>query len=134
VGVDLSEEAIDYANQHYGEKAEFQVGDMSQLPFGDETFDLVVCLEGIEHGPMDVGRRFVSEAARVLVPSGNIIVTSPLPDPNRPVNPHHVHEYTRAELDALLAPFFKNEAQEVFDMSGVMIVYFVGRVNKRKHP
>jgi ubiquinone/menaquinone biosynthesis C-methylase UbiE len=133
VGIDLSEDAIDYAKQHYGEKVKFQVGDMSQLPFADETFDLVLCLEGIEHVPVDIGRRFVRETARVLTPSGNIIVTNPLPDPNRPPNPYHVHEYALDDLDALLKPFFQNEVQEVFDIDGVMIVYYVGRVEKRKY-
>lgn len=134
VGVDLSEDSVVYAKRHYGKQAEFHIADMSQIPFTDETFDLVVCLEGIEHVPISIGHQFVKEAARVLTPSGNIILTNPLPDPNRPPNPYHIHEYTLDELDALLKPYFENEVQEVFDMAGVRIVYYVGRVTKRKYP
>lgn len=126
VGIDLSEEAIDYATQHYSDTAEFQVGDMTQLAFQDESFDLVICLEGIEHVPTEVGRKFVRQAARVLTPSGRIIVTNPLPDPKRQPNPYHIHEYELEELRALLEPFFYTEREEVRDIGGVSIVYYVG--------
>ena len=45
------------------------------LPFGDSTYDTVVCCEGIEH--LEHQYRFARELARVLKPGGNLILTTP---------------------------------------------------------
>ncbi len=51
-------------------------GDLnSGLPFADEAFDYVVCIEGLEH--MDNPRQAIREFARVLRPGGRAIVTVP---------------------------------------------------------
>lgn len=131
VGVDFSQEAIQYAWIHYRDKADFLVGDMRQLPFADESLDLVICLEGIEHVPVEVGKKFLRETVRVLCSSGRIIVTNPLPDPKRPQNPYHVHEYDIGELEAILEPYFREELCQNRDVAGISIVYYVGRVCKR---
>ena len=116
-GVDLSDDAARYAREHYGDKA-------------DESLDLVMCLEGIEHVPVEVGTRFVQEAARVLVSGGRLILTNPLPDPSRPSNPYHVHECTLEEIDGLLDPCFRRERREVRQIGGVSMIYYVGVVRR----
>lgn len=50
-------------------------GDMNHLPFGDQTFDAVVCSEVIEHVPRDAVR--LSEQVRVLTPGGTLILGTP---------------------------------------------------------
>jgi len=130
VGIDVSEEAIEYARSHYGDKAEFMQGDMRKLNLPSESFDLVICAEGIEHVPVDVGEQFVREAARVLTSNGRIIVTSPLPDPKRAANPYHVHEYTLEELEALLKGYFSQELCETYYVQRVPIIYYVGIARK----
>ena len=131
VGVDISQEAIQYAQTHFSDKAEFQVGDMRHLAFADESFDLVVCLEGIEHVAVEVGEQFIREAARVLSGSGRIILTNPLPDRNRPANPYHIHEYELEELDRLVDAWFKTELCKTRHVGGVPTVYYVGQVRER---
>jgi len=50
-------------------------GMMTALPFGDGTFDAVVAAEVVEHIPeLD---RALAEAARVLSPTGRLVVTVP---------------------------------------------------------
>ena len=54
----------------------FTVADMNRpLPFAGDTFDAVVCIEGVEHieRPFD----FVRECYRILRPSGVLIVSTP---------------------------------------------------------
>ena len=52
-----------------------QVDMESQLPFEDDTFDIVICCEGIEHvfSPFHV----FSELARVLKKGGILVITTP---------------------------------------------------------
>lgn len=128
VGVDLSEESIEYARSHYRNKADFVVGNMEHLLFDDRSFDLMICLEGIEHVPVELAERFIQEAARVLSPSGRIILTNPIPDPDRAPNPYHIHEYTQKEFDSLLDPCFKTELCQIRKCENVSIIYYVGQV------
>jgi ubiquinone/menaquinone biosynthesis C-methylase UbiE len=125
VGIDVSLEAVAYARKRFGRKVMFVVGGMDRIPLGAAGCEVVLCLEGIEHVPEDVGAAFVSEAARVLAPGGEIIVTSPLPDPQRAPNPYHVHEYTAEELARLMGSRFEPIRSVIQDVEGVQIVYYV---------
>ncbi len=106
-GVDISEEAIAEARHRYARHATFMVGTMSRLPFNDEAFDLVCCLEGIEHVEPAIGEAFLAEAARVLRPRGMLFLSSPhCRDGCHSGNPYHVKEYQPDELRRLLLPRF----------------------------
>lgn len=51
-------------------------GDLNQrLPFADGAFDYVVCIEGLEH--LENPHQAVREFARVLRPSGRVLITVP---------------------------------------------------------
>jgi SAM-dependent methyltransferase len=107
VGIDVSEEAIDYALARYGGgNVEFVVGDLQQLERGDAEFDAVVAFEVIEHLPHP--NRFVAEARRVLKPDGVLVVSTPRAEPGaaRPDNPFHEQEFTRDEFERLLRVSF----------------------------
>jgi methionine biosynthesis protein MetW len=72
-GVDVSANAIEEART-LGLNAQ-RIDDASRLPFADASFDVVVCVEVLEHlfAPLDA----VREMARVLRPGGLLIVTVP---------------------------------------------------------
>lgn len=58
------------------ERPDFVAADLNQrLPFDDETFDLVTCLEGIEHTLYPT--MLIQELARILKPDGKLIITTP---------------------------------------------------------
>ena len=57
-----------------GDKLTFQVADALNMPFPDDTFDLVWSLESGEHMPDK--KQFVSELCRVLRPGGRLIVVA----------------------------------------------------------
>lgn len=84
-------------------------GDLQRMPFADGAFEVVVNLQTIEHLHDQPG--FVRECARVLRPSGTLVVTTPnrltfSPGRETPLNPFHTRELSPAELRDLLAPEF----------------------------
>lgn len=110
-GVDISREAVEHARRTYEEvpNLTFLEGNAADIPLPDESVDLVVSFETIEHHDRHV--EMISEIRRVLRPDGVLIISSP----NRPVysdkaghhNEFHVKELDFAELDELLRAKFE---------------------------
>jgi SAM-dependent methyltransferase len=104
VGIDLAPEAIAAASERVGEMAEFQVGDVQDMPFDEGSFDLVVCFEVLEH--LEDPEPAITALKDVLREGGLLIVSSPNRGVYPPGNPYHLHEFTLEELrDALTARF-----------------------------
>lgn len=95
----------------------------TSLPFEDATFDVVVVVDLLEH--LEDDRAFVAELRRVLVPGGRLVVNVPRRRTTSLL--HRIRErlgigderhghvrpgYTREELEALLAPEFRVEAED----------------------
>jgi SAM-dependent methyltransferase len=82
MGVDIHEQGVANAKSlahEYGLNArvQFQQADASQpLPFDDQSFDALICIDSINHLP---GRRQVfQEWHRVVKPGGSILFTDPI--------------------------------------------------------
>lgn len=109
--IDLSEDAVAYARDHYPRRnLNWLVASCAALPIVDHSFDLVVAFEVIEH--LTDWHLLLAEAKRVLAPGGQFIVSTPnktyyaesrkLSGPN----PFHEHEFKYEEFrDALTAVF-----------------------------
>lgn len=68
-GVDISEESLDVARKYDStKKVEYIRGDAYELPFDENSFDIVSCLDFLEHveRPQDI----IHEISRVLKPGG----------------------------------------------------------------
>jgi 2-polyprenyl-3-methyl-5-hydroxy-6-metoxy-1,4-benzoquinol methylase len=102
VGVDVDEATIEHARERYG--GEFQVADVTQLPFDAASFDLVVCFETIEH--VADARQVVAELRRVLADDGMLVISTPNPAEYVAENEFHVREYTPDEFSELLEDHF----------------------------
>ncbi|MEW6266376.1 MAG: methyltransferase domain-containing protein [Thermodesulfobacteriota bacterium] len=84
--------------------------DATRLPFQDQSFDLVICCEVLEHIPDH--ERAVRELARVLKPGRDLVVSVPrylpervcwaLSDDYHKANGGHIRIYRTAKLTALL--------------------------------
>lgn len=73
VGLDLSLEATTFCRGHYETaNLEFIQGDALNLPFGNESFDIVINVES-SHCYPDMSQ-FLSEVYRVLKPGGNLFL------------------------------------------------------------
>jgi SAM-dependent methyltransferase len=100
LGVDLSEDAVRYAGEHYGDaRVSFRQSDAMAFR-SDEPFDTIVSLETIEHLPDPAG--FVDNILRLLRPGGMFVASVPT-TPSVDANPHHLHDFTRRKLDRLVA-------------------------------
>ena len=86
---------------------------MAALPFAGERFDVVLCLEGIEHVCRSEACHFLSEARRVLRPGGLLVLTAPcLRDGKHSGNPYHLYEFAVGELEKLVERWFDIESTE----------------------
>lgn len=72
-GVDIDAEAIGYCLER-GLK-DVRLGEAAKLPFADGSFDLVTCLDVVEH--LDDDTAALREMRRVLRPGGHLLVTVP---------------------------------------------------------
>lgn len=76
VGLDASRKMLQIAQEKlrpYRHRASFVQQVADQLPFTDNQFDLVACLEALEFFPSDTAA--LQEMVRVLKPSGTLLVT-----------------------------------------------------------
>jgi len=78
VGVDLNVKSVNYA-KYFSKRSEvkidFLVGDACHLPFANESFDIILCSEVLEHIKDDEGA--IREIERVLKQNGLLILTVP---------------------------------------------------------
>ena len=110
-GIDVSAEAVEYAQTHYGQvNVRFEVGSATEMPFVDASFDLVVAFEVIEH--LENWQQLLTEARRVLAPGGQLVVSTPNKlyyaesrEQSGP-NPFHTHEFEIEEFRGALAEVF----------------------------
>ncbi len=78
VGIDIALPQILYARANYGAPwRKFEVIERGRLPFDAGTFDVVTCIELVEHLPLDEALSLCVEARRVLKPDGLFVVTTP---------------------------------------------------------
>ncbi len=77
VGVDPSQEQLAHARAkaaRRGLSIEFQIGVIEQLPFPDQTFDVVFSTLMMHHLPAPLKRQGLLEIARVLKPGGRLVI------------------------------------------------------------
>jgi SAM-dependent methyltransferase len=96
-GIELDESAAEVAQDRgHGEVV---IGRLEELPYEDGTFDLITCLDVIEHTPDD--RATLRELRRVCKPGGWLLVTVPayqaLWSAHDEAN-HHFRRYSRGML------------------------------------
>ena len=97
VGVDVSPDAVAYANAHYaGPRVRFLASDALRFEDAD-GFDTIVSLETIEHVP-DPTALFAKLAS--LLRAGGRLVASVPTTPSVDLNPHHLHDFDAASFAA----------------------------------
>lgn len=73
VGIDVSDEALRLAKR----LGTVRKGDVTKIPFTDNIFDIVVCLDVLYHRWVEDYRKALSEFYRVLKPGGILLIREP---------------------------------------------------------
>ena len=129
IGVDVSEKAINSAKrQYYKQNIDFQTIDGKKLPFEDNSFDIIISCQVIEH-IVDY-TDYLDEIKRVLKPSGTAFLTTPnayirLDLEMKPWNIFHVREYKHSELKSVLDKYFTSV--KIMGLSAKKHLYLVER-------
>ncbi|TSC88471.1 MAG: methyltransferase type 11 [Microgenomates group bacterium Gr01-1014_5] len=100
-GVDISPEAIKYAQQR---DVQARLASVTELPFKDNTFDLIVSIDVLYHQLVNNDLKAISEFKRVLKPRGVLILKVPAYNwlrGSHDIVVHTKHRYTANELKQL---------------------------------
>ena len=104
IGADLEPGVVDHVARTYarpGGPIEVHACELMSLPLADDTVDLTVSFQVIEHLHDIPG--YLGSLARVTRPGGEVWIATPnrltfTPGSDTPVNPFHTREFTAAEL------------------------------------
>jgi ubiquinone/menaquinone biosynthesis C-methylase UbiE len=126
LGVDISEDAIAFAREHYrAGNLCFEQASCLEIPAEEASFDLVVAFEIIEH--LSDWRAFLGEVRRVLTPSGQFLVSTPnkvyYAEARGELGPNlfHVHEFEYEEFRRELQAVFPNVALYLENHAGAIV-------------
>lgn len=111
LGVDLSSEAVAYANWSYDTPGlRYEVGDVTDLPYEDGSFEAAVSFEVTEH--LERPEALVEEARRLLKDDGIFVTSTPdkqtYSNDRNSVNPHHLKEMYPLEFREILERNFEH--------------------------
>ncbi|MFZ4632083.1 MAG: class I SAM-dependent methyltransferase, partial [Patescibacteria group bacterium] len=109
IGVDISAETINYCKEKYqADNLNFLIGDVKRIPQENNSVDIVVSFETIEHVDKDSQIKFIEEIKRVLTPDGLFIVSTPNSLVHPKGNHFHIHELDFEEFKNILNKNFEN--------------------------
>ncbi len=130
-GLDLSGESLKRAEECCGGKAGLTRGDAEHLPYGDGSFDLLLCMHSFHHYPHPL--RSLKEMRRVLRPGGRLfLVENDYPVKKRirinlrllkrgfPDGDIHMYSRTELRLAAVLAGFRTERHVHIADHSQLL--------------
>ena len=104
-GRDNDEVSIEYAKQFY--RGEFKVDDLTNPHLENRVYDLIACIEGLEHIEQIHQSRLIKHFYDALVHGGTLVITTPERD-GEITNPYHKWELGKLEFEALLKTQFND--------------------------
>lgn len=134
-GIDIDEETIEHAKRQYNtENISFFNASIDSLPFEDNSIDVVISFETIEHVSEELQNKFLFEIKRVLKKDGLLIMSTPnkkiYSDYRNYNNPFHIKEFYIEEFRQFLESQFEN-VELLFQYKE--IVYLLGGEGSKQY-
>ena len=112
IGLDIDSTTIKHAkNKYKSRKLTFVEGSCSDLPFEENSFDMVISFETLEH--LEQQQKMLAEFNRVLKSDGILIISTPdkkhYSDATGFVNEFHVKELYKDEFKQLISHFWSQQ-------------------------
>lgn len=109
IGIDISSEAIEYCkNKYRGDGVKFLIGSVDNIPLDNDSVDVVISFETLEHVNENAQKLFLSEVKRILKKDGTLIVSTPNSKIVPKGNKFHLKELDINEFSGLLGEYFSN--------------------------
>ena len=135
-GVDIDAETIQWAKEKYTathSKLRFVEGSATAIPFDNNTFDVVVSFETIEHMDAAMQELFMHEIKRVLRKDGILVMSTPdkknYSDRFHHENSFHVKEFYRDEFVHFIQNHFTHS---IFFDQGYEVVSIISNTSAEK--
>lgn len=103
-GVDISKEAIEYAQSHYVGPS-FACQDICKVKA--DKYDLITFFEAIEHLPFNAGVKLLKKISKMLLPNGVFIMSTPRKN-NGKYNTFHKSEWSYDLIKNTLGSMFSS--------------------------
>jgi len=112
-GIDIAKESVEHASIKYKkDNLKYIIGSADNIPVEDNTVDVVVSFETIEHH--DKHHEMLKEIKRILKDDGILIISSPdkyyYSDLRKTQNPYHIKELYFQEFKDLISLYFPNQS------------------------
>jgi len=126
IGVDISKDAIAYANEKYDKNNIKYVNDAAEnyIITNNFKFDVIISFETIEH--LEDQENFIKLLKNSLQSSGKLICSIPYTSKTIeiPINPHHKKEYAVNDFIEILNKYYSNinEYYQIIENSNFEII------------
>ena len=108
IGIDNNASAILFA-KIFVPKGKFQIGSLLSLPYKEQFFDNIFCIETFEHIPPTQSSRAVQELFRVLKRGGHLVLSVPSLNLTLAERPRHYRHFTPSLIEEIFSPHFSIE-------------------------
>lgn len=123
-GLDVDRATVEYARRHYGGHGNFDVGDLCSPQLPRQRYDVVACIEGLEHIKPQFQEPLIEACCAALKPGGTFVVSSPqaigASGPSES-NPEHLWELSRRDFVDLLHSSFGQDGVEIISQRGIVL-------------
>ncbi|MFH1359468.1 MAG: methyltransferase domain-containing protein [Candidatus Omnitrophota bacterium] len=133
IAIDNNRGAINFARNHYSlPNVDFRVVDAKQLPFEDESIDIVLAVQLIEHIQPGEIEDFLKKIKKLLRKDGQLLLVTPnrefrlLPF-QKPFNPEHFQEFTKKTLHKSLEKIF-----DKIEIKGIYAAKWIEEIERKR--
>jgi 2-polyprenyl-3-methyl-5-hydroxy-6-metoxy-1,4-benzoquinol methylase len=124
-GRDIDAPTIEYARMFYGsENATFAVDDLCAPQIDKRSYDIIGCIEGLEHIKREYQSQLIHALAAALRSDGTLVISSPeaigRSGPSQ-TNSEHLWELTREDFELLLFDEFRKNNVEIVSQRGIVL-------------